>query len=328
MNKKYLGIIITIFMIAIIAISLNPVQENEKTKISIRFPIPIYEASETPFFVAQDMNYYAEEGLNVSFNFGSTEANPISMVALGTDEFGILGGPDTLINAVSKGNEFKAIAIMHQNANLIGVITLKDSGLETIKDLEGKKIGFFYGHISTDILRTLFHKEGITVNELDVGFDYSQLLSKRIDGQWAFLSTAGYSLEQKGIEINFIPASDYGINSHGWTIFAKDQFINENPIVVEKFLRATFKGIEFTQTNPEKAVESLLKRNNKLNRELELKRLNLYNSLTSNEPYGKMTQEMFDETTQRLLDEGIITDFIQSEEIFDVSFVNKLNESG
>ncbi len=326
MNKNYLIIAVIIGIIIVVGISLLPQTPNEKTQISVRFPIPIYEASETPFFVAQDLNYYTDEGLDVTFNFGSPEANPVSMVALGSDELGILGGPDTLINAISKGNEFKALAVMHENANLAGIITLKESGLERITDLEGKKIGFFYGHISTDILRALFHKENITVHEVDVGFDYSQLISKKIDGQWAFISTAGYSLEQKGVEINFIPASDYGINSHGWTIFAKEEYIQKNPEVVEKFLRATFKGMEYTKKNPEKAIESLLSRDVKLDKPLELKRLNLYNSATSTQPFGKMTQEMFDETTQRLFEEGIISEFIPAEEIFDASFINKINE--
>src|SRR5467141_3404096 len=64
--------------------------------VSVRFPIPIVEAGQTPFYVAQDNGYYNDEHLNVSFQMGSRELNPVKTVATGQDMFGVLGGPDTL----------------------------------------------------------------------------------------------------------------------------------------------------------------------------------------------------------------------------------------
>src|SRR5882724_5658001 len=87
------------------------------THVSIRLPIPIIEAGSTPFFVAQDKGFYKDEGLDVSIEMGSPELNPVKTVSVGTDDFGVLGGPDTLLVARSKGQELKAISILHRNSN-------------------------------------------------------------------------------------------------------------------------------------------------------------------------------------------------------------------
>src|SRR5690242_9703882 len=69
------------------------------TRVSLRFPIPIIEAGQTPFYVAADQGYYADERLDVRFEMGSRELNPVKTVAIGQDTFGVLGGPDTLLVA-------------------------------------------------------------------------------------------------------------------------------------------------------------------------------------------------------------------------------------
>ncbi|MDO8626964.1 MAG: ABC transporter substrate-binding protein, partial [Candidatus Diapherotrites archaeon] len=177
--------------------------ENLKS-VSIRFPIPIIEAGQTPFYVALNKGYYKEEGLDVKFNHGSPELNPIKMVSTNADDFGLVGGPDLLLTAKGKGQQLKALAIFHKNANFVVLIALKSSGITKLRELEGKKVGFYYGHISTDILRSLFHKEKINVSEVDIGFDHSQLISGQIDAAHAFRQTQPINLEAKGIETNII----------------------------------------------------------------------------------------------------------------------------
>lgn len=300
---------------------------GQSTQISIRFPIPIVEAGQTPFYVAQDKGYYADENLEVKFDMGSPELNPVKMVATDQNTFGVLGGPDTLLVARSKGQPLEAISIIHRNSNFPCLITLKKSGITTLQQLQGKKIGFFYGHISTDVLHNLLHKENIKYTEVDVGFDYNQLISGKIDAQWAFTVTAGLDLPAKGVEINIISPADYGLVTQGYTIFATEKTITQTPDVVLRFLRATLKGIKDTVENPEEANKSLLKRDPKLNEALSLTRLRAYNAVTSNGgeyPAGYMDRAMFQSTYDRLNEEKVIGKSLKIDDAFTTYFLEQI----
>jgi|SRR3989344_2152879 len=301
---------------------------DTKESISVRLPIPMVEAGQTTFYVADDKGYYADEDLDVQFNLGSPETNPVKMVASGADDFGVLGGPDTLLVARSKGQPLVAIAIVHRNSDFPVILTLKDSGLTKLEDLQNKKIGFFYGHISTDVLHSLLNKYNIQHEEVDVGMDYSQLIAKKIDAEWAFRVTAGLNLPEKGIEVNTISLADYGINTHGYTVFTTEEMIKEHPETVKKFLRATIKGIDTTLENPKEAADILAKRDAKIDRDLEYKRLLMYNEVTSNSeeyPIGYMDDEMFEEIYDRLVKEGVITNEFDVKTAFTTEFLEGIN---
>lgn len=286
------------------------------TKVSVRFPIPIVEAGQTTFYVASDHGFYRDEGLDVRFEMGSRELNPVKTVASGQDDFGILGGPDALLTARARGQRLKAIAVIHRNSDFPCLVTLKSSGITRVDQLQGKKVGFYYGHISTDVLRNLFHTRHVHVTEVDVGFDYNQLIAGRIDAQWAFTVTAGLDLPARGVAINIISPADYGIRTHGYTVFATEQAIRERPEVVQRFLRASLKGVTYTVHAPREAIASLFKRDPSLDTSLTLRRQQAYNAVTSDGdqyPAGYMDRAMFQQTYDRLVQEKVI------ETAFDVS---------
>jgi NitT/TauT family transport system substrate-binding protein len=302
-------------------------KEEKLTEVSVRMPIPIIEAGQTTFYAAEDQGYYNEEGLNVKFELGSKELNPVKMVATGQDDFAILGGPDALLTAVSKGQKLKAIAIIHRNSNFPCLLTLKSSGITKLEQLQGKKVGFFYGHISTDVLRALFVQNNIEKTEVDVGFDYNQLISSQISASWAFTVTAGLELPAKGIEVNVISPADYGIISHGYTIFASEDMINNHHETVLKFLRASLKGVKYTFEQPDKALESLLSRAPKLDKDLNVRRLAAYNAVTSNSkeyPAGYMVSSMFKETYDRLIEEKVITEPFDIKQAYTTKFLEEI----
>src|ERR1035441_679904 len=60
-------------------------QAATKVSVNVRFPIPIIESGQTPFYVAQDKGYYDAEGITVTFGMGSRELNPVKTVATGQD---------------------------------------------------------------------------------------------------------------------------------------------------------------------------------------------------------------------------------------------------
>lgn len=323
MNSKMLFVfLMTISLIIQGCENKKKTTDDELQTLSVRLPIPVVEAGQTPFYVAIDKGYYAAEGLDVKFHLASKELNPIKMVESSQDHIGIIGGIDTLVIARSKGYLLKAFAVLHKDSNFPCLITLKSSGITKLEQLQNKKIGFFYGHISTDVLRYLLKKNHINYQEVDVGFNYSQLIAKQIDAEWAFRVTAGLELPYKGIEINIISPKDYNITTHGYTLFAKNEYISKHPALIQKFMKATAKGIKFTLQNPHEALKSLLKRNKNLKQDLSLKRLKEYNKVTSSNPVGYMDFTMFNETYQRLKESGLIQSEFNIHDLYTKSFLS------
>ena len=298
---------------------------TEKEDISVRLPVPVMGAHFTQYYATVDQGYYSDEGIDVKFEFGNPETNPIKMVAAGVDDIGLIGSPDTLIIARSKGIPVKAIATFHRNSDFFVIITKEDSGIETIKDLEGKKLGMFYGHSSTDIIRHLLHKYNVTVEEVNVGQDYTQFINDKIDAQFAFRTVATITLPANGIKLNIISPADYGINTHGLTLFATEETIEEKYELVERFLQATFKGTVYTLENKEEALQSILTRVPKLDPELQIRQLESFTESMSNSeefPIGYMDYEMFKEAYDRMAEEGLLENEFDVNEIFTTEFID------
>lgn len=328
--KNILLIIFVIGLLALVGCSNNITnttghaitEVDQLEKVSVRMPIPVIEAGQTPFYVAEDNGFFKENFLQPEFNLGSPELNPVKMVATGVDDFGVLGGIDTLLVARSKGQPLVAVAVIHKNSNFPVLLTLKESGITKMSQLEGKKVGMFYGHISTDVLRNLFKKTETNVQEIDVGFDYNPLITGQVDAEWAFTVTAGLNLPEKGIEVNTISPKDYGIITHGYTVFTTEKMIKENPEKVQRFVNALKKGIKKTLEDPNEAVKSLSKRDSKINENLELKRLKMYNAVTTQGTIGYMDEGMFQETYNRLVEEGVIKNKFDVKDAFTTQFIH------
>jgi NitT/TauT family transport system substrate-binding protein len=249
------------------------------------------------------------------------------MVATAQDDFGVLGGPDTLLVARSRGQPLKAIAVLHRNSNFPCLLTMKSSGITRVEQLQDRKIGFYYGHISTDVLRNLLRRSGVRHTEIDVGFDYNQLIAGKLDAQWAFTITAGLDLPARGQEINLISPADYGIVTHGYTIFATEETIAKRPELVLRFLRASLRGVEATLEEPSMANEILLKRAPGLEPGLTLKRQLAYNAVTSGNngyPPGYMDRQMFQSTYDRLVEEKVIENAFDVSDAYTTSFLDQL----
>jgi NitT/TauT family transport system substrate-binding protein len=103
--------------------------------------------------------------------------------------------------------------------------------------------------------------------------------------------------------------------------------IKNNPKLVRKFLKATLKGVEYTVRNPSTALESILKRDLTLSKEVERKRLDEYNQVTSitKEYYpGYMDIEMFQETYSRLKEERVLAGDFNVSDVFTTQFLDEI----
>jgi NitT/TauT family transport system substrate-binding protein len=69
--------------------------------------------------------------------------------------------------------------------------------------------------------------------------------------------------------------ADYGVNLYGNVIIVNAKFAAEKPEAVKAFLNAFLRGLKESVKSPSLAVESVLKRNDALAKDVELERLKL-----------------------------------------------------
>jgi len=154
-------------------------------------------------------------------------------------------------------------------------------------------------------------------------YDYSRLTSGDVVAMPGFKATVLPDVENKGIDVNIIDPADSGMFMQGYTIFVTEEFLKEKPEVIQKFLRASFKGYRDSVLNPEEGIELLVKNGEKLSSATELMRISYYNRPMSKNPYGYMDEQMFEETYQRLDNLGLIKVPFSVQDAFDSSFVQK-----
>ena len=98
-------------------------------------------AIHTFMYVAQEKGYFAEEGLNLVVNFPANTNDGISMPAAGKADVGMYYLHDAITTSVEENIPIVSIgAVTQEMLNVF--IALEETGIESPKDLGGKKIGY------------------------------------------------------------------------------------------------------------------------------------------------------------------------------------------
>ena len=128
-------------------------------------------------------------------------------------------------------------------------------------------------------------------------------------------------------EINLILPSDYGIEVYPNVIFTTEEMISGNPEVVERFVRATVRGLQNAVDNPKVAAELTF---NKYapERGLEVEQIAMQRAVpllkpTDSSP-GMMKPEVWETTHQILLDQKILSQPLEINSAYTLAFLEKV----
>jgi NitT/TauT family transport system substrate-binding protein len=180
------------------------------------------------------------------------------------------------------GTPIKAVFMLY-NKPAFSVVGRKSRGVNTPKDLEGKKLGApppDGAYAQWPIFTQANGIDPAKVTVVSVGFPVREpmLASGEVDAITGFSFSSYINLKDRGVPANDITVllmADYGVNLYGNTIIVNPKFAAEKPEAVKGFIRAFLKGLKDTIANPATAVESVIKRNDVAKKDVELERLQI-----------------------------------------------------
>ncbi|WP_182276600.1 ABC transporter substrate-binding protein [Granulicella sp. 5B5] len=202
---------------------------------------------------AQEQGYYAAEGLAVTIrpDDGSGPASVDIVAAHTGDADGWVGitEADQLLAADAKGAHLKAFATMMQSTPL-ALLTLKSSGLTTIKSLRGKTIGLHDdGEKALDVLMQFNGMTRADVRPVTIGYEFDSLLSGKVAAMQGYTNDEVVRLEMEGHPVNVIPMSANGYVAYAEVLFAPARFVATHVGELEKFVRATGRGWSYARAH-------------------------------------------------------------------------------
>ena len=230
---------------------------TNNTPVKITLPVGyVPDIQFAPLYVAIDKGYYSDAGLDVSIDYSMENDNT---VLVGTNKlaFAIVSGEQVLL---ARAQQLPIVYVMAWYQQYpVGIVTRADSGIKSVADLRGKKIGIpgLYGASYIGAM-ALLDSAGLAQN--DVNFDsigYNQvaaLEANKDDAEVIYSANEPLQLAKDGIDTTLFKTSD-AVSLVGNGLITNEKTIQENPDLVRKMVSATLKGIQYTMDHPDEAYQ-------------------------------------------------------------------------
>src|SRR2546429_676362 len=214
------------------------------------------------FAAAVAEGYYKDAGLDVTLVQGNGSGNTAQLVANGRAQLAYADAV-AVSQLIAKGAPMKIIATIYQS-NPNAVMALRKTGIKSVADLQGKKVGVPSASSQTTMLPLLLKSNNlkesdITMIDMPVASMVPALLQGQVDAVLGSIDAYQIQAESQGAQLDVYKFADYGVPTVSTSIFASDSFLKENPDIVKKFIAASLKGWSFALDNPDQAIKDVKK---------------------------------------------------------------------
>jgi len=236
----------------------------------------VTQAQFAGYYAAKEKGYYDKAGLNVRIKVGGPDITPEQVVLSGQADFGLDWLPN-LFATREKGGKIVSIAQVFARSGMTE-LTWKDSGIDSIKKMRGKRVGVWCCGNEPELFAAL-QKNGIDhsktsqVRIVNQPFDMNLFLQKKVDAAAAMtynelaqvLETKNpdtgklYQLSDLNIFKMDSPAVGTGMLEDN--IFVTQDWLKSaaNKATAVKFLKASFQGWIYCRQHMQECVNIVLK---------------------------------------------------------------------
>ncbi len=209
-----------------------------------------------PFYVAVEKGYFAEEGIDLSFDY-SFETDGMALVGANERPFAIVSGDQVVL---ARAQELPVVYVLEWFQRFpIAIVSKSSANINSPQELAGRSVGLpgFFGASYVGYLG-LLEAAGLQpeeVNASDIGFtQVESLLTDKVEAVVGYANNEPVQLAGMGEDVNVIYVADF-IDMVANGIITNETVIAENPELVEGFVRATLRGLQDTLADPAAAFE-------------------------------------------------------------------------
>ncbi|MGG1129406.1 aliphatic sulfonate ABC transporter substrate-binding protein [Bacillus amyloliquefaciens] len=299
-----------------------------KTVKEIRIGI---QQSLSPLLIAKEKGWFEEafkkDGIKVKWV--EFQSGPPQFEGLAADKLDFSQvGNSPVISGQAAGIDFKEIGLSQDGLKANGILVNKGSGIQSLKELKGKKIAVAKGSSGFDFLYKALDKAGlsaddVTIIQLQPDEAVSAFENKSVDAWSIWEPYLSIETLQHGAEI-LANGESTDLYSPGFTL-VRTGFSKEHPDEVVRFLNVFNKAVTWQKEHKDKAV-SLYAKIKHLNPKVVRNVLN--NTEPLNEPIDDDIVKAQQETADFQYRTKAIHKKIHVKDVVDNSFIKKALETG
>jgi putative hydroxymethylpyrimidine transport system substrate-binding protein len=210
-----------------------------------------------PIILAEELGYFADEGLEVEVVAPADPSMPPRLVAAGQADLAVSYQPQLHLQ-VHEGLPLVRVGTLVATP-LNCLLVLADGPVKTLADLKGRKIGFSVAGVEEAVLTAMLARDGVTLDDVElvnVNFSLSPaLMSEQVDA----VIGAFRNFELNQMEIEGVPGRCFYLEEEGVPPYDELIYV-ANPermdkAVIARFLAATEKATQYIINNPERSWE-------------------------------------------------------------------------
>lgn len=287
------------------------------------------QAEHGGFYQAVATNIYQDYGLDVTIKMGGPQVNGTQLLMGGAVDF-FMGYTADAIAAVAEGIPKKTVAAIFQKDPQV-LVAHPDQGVEALEDLQGHPI-FISAAANVTYWPFLAKKYGFSESmKRPYNFNPGPFLADKQSAQQGYLSSEPLAIQKEGgFEPVVFLLADFGYDPYACTIETRNEVIEQNPDLVQRFVDASIKGWYSYFEDPTPANALIQQDNPEMSDDqiaYGVEKMQEYGIVMSGDAeamgIGAMTRDRWQSFFDTMATAGVYDPNIDFSQAFTLDFVNK-----
>jgi NitT/TauT family transport system substrate-binding protein len=262
------------------AIGMPSIVRAQAKDIPFTLDFRIYGGN-SPFFFGEESGINKDLGFSFKIDGAPGSGEAIGRIASGSHAFGFADATTLVEFTARNPNEAPKMILGIFDRFPACVLSLGKRPIDTMKDLEGAKIGIGAASAATKVLPALLERDHIDQKKVnwttvDVKLRDSLLLRGTIDGVIGFDYTSIFNLIDAGAkmeDLHFLYFSDEGFSFPSNSLIASRAMVEKEPELCKRVALATARAWKASVKDPAATIATVVKREPLLQAKVEEARL-------------------------------------------------------